>query len=172
MLLLFKDIGGERVLVQHAVAAAALGWSSSLSSVVKGFSATEVAVLVIALEAAAVVVVEVVVVVIVTVEIVVDASSGWVSRARAEARSSDATVVETVRYFRAGRDDDHDNDEGEEEDVVAGHMHTTGRLVDGNDEGSFCCPEDIVVGELGVIKEDDTDAAAGGVGVVCGSGTD
>lgn len=42
---------------------------------------------------------------------------------------------------------------------------------DGNDddeEESFC-PEDIVVGELGVIEVDD---AAGGGGVVGGSGTD
>lgn len=179
MLLLFKDIGGERVAVQCAVAAATLGLLSSLSFDVKSFSAKVVAILVIASEAASVVVVAVVVVVMVMVEIVVDASSGWAttttgSWARAEARSSDATVVETVRYFRAGRDDDEDDGEGEEEeeeDFVVGHMHTTGRLVDGNDEGSCCCPEDIVVGELGVIKEED-DAAAGVVGVVRGSGTD
>lgn len=152
MLLLVKDIGGERMVVQSAVAAA-LGSLSSLSSVVKGFSA------------------------MVMVEIVVDVCSGWAtttgSWAQAEARSSDATVVETVRYFRACRDDDEDDNEGEEREdgFVVEHMHTTDRLVSGNDGGSCCCPEDIVVRELGVINEDDT-AAAGCVDVVRGSGTD
>lgn len=165
VLLLFKGIGGERVVIQSA----ALGSLSSLSSVVKGFSAN-----VVLSEAAAVFVVAAVVIVAMEmVEIVVDASLRWAattgSWARADARSSDATVVETVRYFRAGGDDD----EEEKEDFVVGHMHTTGRLVDGNGEGSCCCPEDIVVGELGAIKEkDDAVAAAGGIGVDRGSGTD
>lgn len=108
LLLLFKGIGGERVVVQF-VEAAALGSLSSLSIVV--VSAKVVAVLVILSASGAVaVVVVVVVVVMVTVEIVVRSASEKASTmgswARAAARSSDATVVEMVRYFRAGGGDD------------------------------------------------------------------
>lgn len=92
-------------MVVQCVEAAGLGSLSSLSIVV---SAKVVAVLVIA-SVAAVVVVAVVVVAIVTVEIVVEPASEKASTieswARAAARSSDATVVEMVRYFRTGRSD-------------------------------------------------------------------